>query len=55
MGLYVVTGSASGIGDAVAKQIRAEGHQVIGVDIRDADIVADLLRIADEELMFLTQ
>ena len=42
MGLYVVTGSASGIGQAVAKQIRAEGHKVIGVDIRDADIIADL-------------
>ena len=42
MVLYVVTCSASGIGQAVAKQIRAEGHKVIGVDIRDADIIADL-------------
>ena len=42
MGLYVVTGSASGIGEAVANQIKGEGHRVIGIDIRNADIVADL-------------
>jgi NAD(P)-dependent dehydrogenase (short-subunit alcohol dehydrogenase family) len=42
MGTYVVTGSASGIGAAIAAQLRAEGHDIIGVDIRDADIVADL-------------
>lgn len=42
MGIYVVTGAASGIGQAVAGQIRAEGNEVITVDIRDADLVADL-------------
>lgn len=42
MGTYVVTGSASGIGRAVRERLEADGHQVITVDIRDADIVADL-------------
>ncbi|BCB75212.1 SDR family oxidoreductase [Phytohabitans flavus] len=39
---YAVTGSASGIGAAVAGRLRAAGHCVIGVDLHDADIVADL-------------
>lgn len=42
MGTYAVTGSASGIGAAVAGRIGAEGHRVIGVDLRDAEIVGDL-------------
>ncbi|WP_237341631.1 SDR family oxidoreductase [Williamsia soli] len=41
-GVYVVTGSASGMGHAVAVKLAAAGHRVIGVDQRDADIVADL-------------
>jgi NAD(P)-dependent dehydrogenase (short-subunit alcohol dehydrogenase family) len=39
---FVVTGSASGMGAATMSQLRAEGHRVIGVDLHDADIVADL-------------
>lgn len=42
MGTYAVTGSASGMGAATAERLRAEGHTVIGVDIVDADVVADL-------------
>lgn len=42
MGTIPVTGSASGIGLATALQLEAGGHCVIGVDVRDADIVADL-------------
>lgn len=42
MGTYAVTGSASGMGAEVAAQLVAGGHTVIGVDIRDADVVADL-------------
>lgn len=42
MGTIVVTGSASGIGAAVREQLIREGHAVIGVDRRDADVVADL-------------
>jgi NAD(P)-dependent dehydrogenase (short-subunit alcohol dehydrogenase family) len=42
MGIYVVTGSASGMGYAAAEKLRAAGHRVIGVDIKKADVVADL-------------
>ncbi len=42
MGTYVVTGSASGIGAAIAQQLSSEGHQIVGVDIQESDIVADL-------------
>jgi NAD(P)-dependent dehydrogenase (short-subunit alcohol dehydrogenase family) len=42
MGLMAVTGSAGGIGGAIRDRIEAEGHRVIGVDVRDADILADL-------------
>ncbi|RZQ59529.1 SDR family oxidoreductase [Amycolatopsis suaedae] len=39
---YVVTGSASGIGAATASILRAQGATVIGCDLRDADVIADL-------------
>ena len=42
MGTYAVTGSASGMGQAVVTKLTALGHYVITVDIKDADIVADL-------------
>lgn len=42
MGIYAVTGAASGIGQAVANQLKGSGHEVITVDIRDADIIVDL-------------
>jgi NAD(P)-dependent dehydrogenase (short-subunit alcohol dehydrogenase family) len=50
MSVYAVTGSASGMGRAVAERLRAAGHTVIGVDIRaseagpgpGSDVVADL-------------
>ena len=41
-GTYVVTGSASGIGAATAQRLAAAGNRVIGVDLRNADIEADL-------------
>ncbi len=37
-----VSGSASGIGKALAERLRGTGHRVIGVDLHDADVVADL-------------
>jgi NAD(P)-dependent dehydrogenase (short-subunit alcohol dehydrogenase family) len=39
---YVVSGAASGIGAATTALLRDQGHHVIGVDLHDADIVADL-------------
>jgi NAD(P)-dependent dehydrogenase (short-subunit alcohol dehydrogenase family) len=42
MGTIAITGSASGIGAATAARLREAGHTVIGVDRRDADVVADL-------------
>jgi NAD(P)-dependent dehydrogenase (short-subunit alcohol dehydrogenase family) len=39
---YVVSGSASGIGSAVASRLRSDGHSVIGVDLHDAEVVGDL-------------
>lgn len=42
MGAYVVTGTASGLGAAVRRRLQDQGHRVIGVDRRDADVVADL-------------
>jgi len=42
MGTYAVTGSASGMGEAVTARLHAAGHRTITVDLRDADVVADL-------------
>ncbi|WP_232666733.1 SDR family oxidoreductase [Pseudonocardia sp. TRM90224] len=39
---YVVTGSASGIGAATAAILRKQGATVIGCDLDDAEVVADL-------------
>jgi NAD(P)-dependent dehydrogenase (short-subunit alcohol dehydrogenase family) len=38
----VVTGSASGIGAATRRRLEAGGDRVVGVDVRDADVIADL-------------
>ena len=38
----LVTGAASGIGLAAAERLRADGFDVLGVDLREADHVADL-------------
>ncbi|HEY1442701.1 MAG TPA: SDR family oxidoreductase [Mycobacterium sp.] len=42
MGTYAITGSASGMGRETAQRLRGEGHAVIGVDLKDADVTADL-------------
>jgi len=38
----VITGSESGMGQATAARLRSRGHRVIGVDLRAADVTADL-------------
>ncbi len=38
----VITGSASGLGAAVKTRLEKKGELVIGIDLRDADIIADL-------------
>ena len=37
-----ITGSASGIGAATRKRLEVDGDRVIGVDVRDAEVTADL-------------
>ncbi|MGZ4463895.1 MAG: SDR family oxidoreductase, partial [Nocardioides sp.] len=42
MSTYVISGAASGIGAATSEHLRADGHRVIGVDLRGCDVEADL-------------
>ena len=39
---YVVTGSASGIGATTARMLTERGERVIGIDLKNADVEADL-------------
>lgn len=39
---YIITGAGSGIGAATAAILRAQGATVIGVDLKNSDITADL-------------
>jgi len=47
--ITVVTGSASGIGAAARTRFEKEGDKVIGIDIKDAEIIADLSTKAGRE------
>lgn len=42
MGTIAITGSAGGIGSATRARLEKDGHRVIGVDVRDAEVLADL-------------
>ncbi|HEY6611861.1 MAG TPA: 3-alpha-hydroxysteroid dehydrogenase, partial [Pseudomonas sp.] len=42
MPITAVSGSASGIGAAVCDALRAAGHQIIGIDRANAEVIADL-------------
>ena len=42
MRTIAVTGSAGGIGGALRKRLEAQGDTVIGIDVRDAEVIADL-------------
>lgn len=42
MGIAAVSGSASGIGAAVRTRLERDGDRVIGIDLRDAEVTADV-------------
>ena len=42
MAVYAMTGGATGIGAAIKHKLMGEGHEIIVIDIKDADIEADL-------------
>jgi NAD(P)-dependent dehydrogenase (short-subunit alcohol dehydrogenase family) len=42
MATIAVTGAAGGIGSALRAALEHDGHRVIGVDVRDAEVVGDL-------------
>lgn len=42
MGTYAISGSASGIGAATRDKLENDGHTVIGIDLRDAEVIGDL-------------
>ena len=42
MSVIVLTGSAGGMGRAIRQRLEAAGHRVIGVDLRNAEVAADL-------------
>ncbi|MYB03698.1 MAG: SDR family oxidoreductase [Acidimicrobiaceae bacterium] len=42
MGTYAISGSASGMGAATRQRLEAAGHRVVGIDLRDAEVIADL-------------
>jgi NAD(P)-dependent dehydrogenase (short-subunit alcohol dehydrogenase family) len=44
-----VTGSASGIGAAVRARLERAGARVVGIDLRDADVLADLATVTGRE------
>jgi NAD(P)-dependent dehydrogenase (short-subunit alcohol dehydrogenase family) len=48
-GLIAVTGAASGLGAALVERLRGAGREVVGVDLRDSDVHADLGDEADRK------
>ena len=42
MGVIAITGAAGGIGQATRSRLERDGHRIIGVDVRDAEVIADL-------------
>jgi NAD(P)-dependent dehydrogenase (short-subunit alcohol dehydrogenase family) len=49
MRTVLVTGSASGLGAAVTTALRDREHRVVGLDVREADVVADLASVDGRE------
>ncbi len=42
MATIVITGASSGMGAATTERLAADGHRIVGVDLQDAEVVADL-------------
>lgn len=42
MGTIAITGSAGGIGRAITERLEGGGHRVVGIDLHDAEVIADL-------------
>lgn len=49
MPLTLMSGCATGIGAATRQALEAAGHQIVGIDIRDAEIIADLSTAAGRQ------
>jgi NAD(P)-dependent dehydrogenase (short-subunit alcohol dehydrogenase family) len=49
MGVFALTGGATGIGAAIKEQLRADGHQVIVVDLKEGDVCADLSTLSGRQ------
>lgn len=54
MGTIAITGSAGGMGVATRTVLEAAGHRVIGVDVHDAELIADLSTV-DGRASMITQ
>lgn len=50
MGLYALTGGATGIGAAIKNRLLENGHRVIVADIKNADIEADLSTVEGRDV-----
>ncbi len=42
MGTIAISGCATGIGAATRKRLESDGHRIVGVDLRDVEVPADL-------------
>lgn len=49
MKTFVVSGAASGIGASVTSLLRDQGDRVLTIDLRDADVIADLSTVAGRQ------
>jgi NAD(P)-dependent dehydrogenase (short-subunit alcohol dehydrogenase family) len=51
MRTIAITGSAGGIGTATRERLEKDGDRVIGIDVRDAEVIADLATPAGRDAM----